>query len=240
MTRDNPLLLDAYCCKGGAARGYQRAGFHVTGVDIEPQPGYAGDRFIQGDAIEYVREHGHRFDVIHASPPCQADNPLVVGTNGGAGGHVSWLDRTRDVLNRVGVPYVIEQPAGRHSLRRDLKLCGEMFPETRPAWNDHGDLIKYGVQRHRYFELGGWTTSGPHTVHHCRKGHRGRIRGWRYGEYFDGPYVAVYGEGGGKASVIEAQAAMGIDWMNNLCDLAEAIPPAYTCWIGEQFLKGRS
>jgi len=68
-------LLDLYCGAGGAAKGYQRAGFYVVGVDIRPQPRYCGDEFLQMDALEYVRRGGvHAFDAIHASPPCQADS----------------------------------------------------------------------------------------------------------------------------------------------------------------------
>src|SRR5688500_14754362 len=67
-------VLDAYCRKGGSSAGYKKAGFHVTGVDKEDHSdAYAGDEFIQGDANEFILEHGHEFDMIHAGPPCQAD-----------------------------------------------------------------------------------------------------------------------------------------------------------------------
>ena len=71
-----PHLLDLFCGAGGAAKGYQMAGFHVTGVDIKAQPRYAGDRFIQADALDYLAKHGHEYDAIHASPPCQRHTRL--------------------------------------------------------------------------------------------------------------------------------------------------------------------
>jgi hypothetical protein len=64
------------------------------------------------------------------------------------------------------------------------------------------------------------------------KPHRGRVAGWRHGEYFDGPYFAVYGLGGGKGTVAQWQTAMGIDWTTERHEIAEAIPPAYTEFIG--------
>jgi DNA (cytosine-5)-methyltransferase 1 len=71
LRRRAPLLLDAYCGQGGASEGYYRAGFNVVGVDNKPQPNYPFE-FHQGDAVEFIKEHGHEFDAIAASPPCQA------------------------------------------------------------------------------------------------------------------------------------------------------------------------
>ncbi|MGW2582370.1 DNA methylase [Streptomyces virginiae] len=219
-----PALLDLYSCAGGAAMGYHRAGFDVTGVDIRPRPNYPFT-FIHGDALTVLAQliksgEIRRFDVAHASPPCQKGCALTVGTNtsrGWGGTHVDLVAPTRELLDASGLPYVIEQPNGKAAIRKDLSLCGEMF--------------SLDVLRHRNFELGRWTA--PQPVH---PKHRGRVRGWRHGEYFDGPYVAAYGSGGGKATVAEMQAAMGIDWTDVREELTEAIPPAFTEWIGGAFL----
>ncbi|MFC8450597.1 DNA methylase [Kitasatospora sp. NPDC057223] len=208
-------ILDAFCCAGGAGTGYNLAGFDVTGIDIRPRPNYPY-RFVQGDAVEYIRAHGAEYDLIHTSPPCQAGCALTVGTNTAMGwgtAHVDLVAATRDAAEATGRPYVIEQPNGRAAVRKDISLCGEMFG--------------LGVLRHRNFELGGWTMPSP-----AHRPHRGRVRGWRHGQYFDGPYVAAYGSGGGKASILEMQQAMGITWTDVREELTEAIPPAYTELIG--------
>jgi hypothetical protein len=93
------------------------------------------------------------------------------------------------------------------------RLCGEMFG--------------LGVIRHRLFETN-WGYKAPAHVKH-----RGKVRGWRHGTFYDGPYVAVYGEGGGKGTTAEWSAALGIDWMTR-DGLRESIPPAYTEHIGHQ------
>jgi DNA (cytosine-5)-methyltransferase 1 len=208
-----PRLLDLFCCAGGAGMGYSRAGFDVVGVDIDPQPNYPFE-FVQGDALQYLAKHGREFDAIHASPPCQGYTALKA-----VHGNV-WpllIEPTRRMLDQIGVPYVIENVQGA-PVRRDLTLCGEMFGLR--------------VIRHRFFELGGWTASRPAHIPH-----RGRVAGWRHGEFFDGPYFAVYGNGGGKGTVAQWQDALGIDWTSDRRELAEAIPPAYTEHIGRQLIR---
>ncbi|MFF9626629.1 DNA methylase [Streptomyces griseosporeus] len=219
-----PRLLDLFCCAGGAAMGYARAGFTVDGCDIADRPNYPFPRH-QGDALTYLAhliETGEirRYAFVHASPPCQHGCALTVGTNASQGwgrSHVDLVAPTRELLDATGLPYVIEQPNGRAKIRKDLTLCGEMFG--------------LGVIRHRNFELGGWTIAQP-----AHRPHRGRVRGWRHGRFYDGPYVAAYGNGGGKPTVPELQAAMGIDWTDVREELTEAIPPTYTEWIGAAFL----
>jgi hypothetical protein len=205
-------VLDLFSCSGGAGMGYHLAGFDVVGVDIEPQPDYPFE-FVQGDALEYLAAHGHEFDAIHASPPCQASSALTKGTNKGRQ-YLNLIPATRAALAGYSVPTVMENVQG-SDLRRDYTLCGEQFG--------------LGVIRHRFFEVNGFTADPL-----AHKEHRGKVAGWRHGVYYDGPYFAVYGLGGGKGSVAEWQDAMGIYWTSSRRALAEAIPPAYTAFIGEQ------
>lgn len=214
MTR--PRLLDLFCGQGGASMGYNLAGFEVTGVDINPMPRYPFT-FVQTDAVEFVREHGHEFDVIHASPPCQGES-LLQAVNNNRDRHPRLIVPTRDALVAAGKPYVIENVVGA-KLFAPIRLCGEMFGLS--------------VIRHRLFESNVPLAAPVHVKH------RGRVRGWRHGVYHDGPYVAVYGEGGGKGTTAEWSAAMGIDWMTR-DGLREAIPPAYTEHVGAAIREGQA
>lgn len=233
-----PILLDLFCRMGGATVGYQRAGFHVIGVDIDPQPGYPGDEFVQDDVIDVLeRVVAQTFwphsapALIHASPPCQEGSAPNRGSNKGKKEHPQLVPPTRELLNRIGLPYVIEQPAdcAPDLIRKDLVLCMDSFKGTMPPpW----------VQKHRAFEISGFTVEQPKHVKH-----QGYVRGWRGrhgdtpGFFRDGPYVAGYGNGGGKATTEELRHAMGIDWMTERFDLCEAIPPAYTLYIGAEFRR---
>jgi hypothetical protein len=194
--------------------GYLRAGAEVVhGVDIVPRPNYCGTGFTQTDALSGLAELISRgvpigYDLIHASCPCQEASTLTRGTNRSQG----W--------GREHLPYVIEQPQGSRIIRRDLRLCMDMWPVEPPR-----------VWRHRDFEVSGFTV--PQPVH---AKHVGRVRGWRHGVRHAGDYVAAYGSGGGKATVAEMQHALGIDWTDVREELTEAIPPAYTEHIGRAFL----
>lgn len=217
LSRRRPKVLDLFCCAGGAGMGYHRAGFDVVGVDITPRPRYPF-RFILGDALDAMREMCQDFDLVHASPPCQAHTALTKGTNAGRQ-YVDLIPQMRELCEWFGVPWVIENVPGA-DIRRDLTLCGEMFG--------------LGVIRHRHFEINWWGGEPEQPEH--RK-HRGPVRGWRHGVWRDGPYIAAYGRGGGKGTVPEMQTAMDIHWTDVREELTEAIPPAYTEYIGRQFQR---
>jgi C-5 cytosine-specific DNA methylase len=217
-------LLDLFCGAGGASAGYHRAGFEVTGVDRVWQRRYPY-QFKWSEALYFLRtfavEIRHTYDVIHASPPCQDYSTLTQGNRMRADWwdeHEDLIGATRAGLQHIGIPWVLENvPAS--WIRPDIELCGEMF-----------DL---GVIRHRYFEIGNWKP----VDQLAHREHRGPVRGWRHGVYVDGPYLQVYGSGGGKGTVEQWRQAMGIDWPMTRAEIAEAIPPAYTEWIGGQLLK---
>lgn len=205
-----PRILDLFSGAGGAARGYQLAGFHVTGVDHRVQPRYAGDEFIEADALDYLAAHGAEYDAIHASPPCHDHTVLAART--GEDGTGGLLAATRDALDQTGLPYAIENVPGA-PMRPDIILCGEMF----------------GLRtiRHRWFELGGWWALCPmHPPHTARTSTRNRMRDW-----LAGLHVSVTGDVG----TYLGREAMGIDWMTG-AELSQAIPPAYTRFVGEQLL----
>jgi len=212
-----PRVLDLFCCAGGAGMGYWLAGFDVVGVDIIERSRYPFE-FIQADALTVMRERCQDFHLVHASPPCQAHTSLTKGTNRGRK-YIDLIPEMRELCLWYGVDWVMENVPGA-PLRRDLTLCGEQF--------------NLGVIRHRDFELG-WIGAQPVQPMPHRK-HRGPVRGWRHGVYRDGPYIAAYGKGGGKGSVAEMQAAMGIWWTDVHEELTEAIPPAYTEWIGREWV----
>jgi DNA (cytosine-5)-methyltransferase 1 len=199
-------LLDLFCGAGGAAMGYYRAGFDVTGVDISPQPRYPFT-FVQADAMTYPLDG---FDAIHASPPCQDHSSLsALHAKHGTG----WmLAGTRDRLSTQSRPWVIENVPGA-PLRADYRLCGCMF-----GLDD--------LRRDRWFETSwrGFDLRSP-CVH---TGQTITVAG--HGA--DGRY---YRNGGTVPTVEDWRRVMGIDWMTQ-AELAQAIPPAYTEHIGARLL----
>jgi len=209
-----PRLLDLFCCAGGAAAGYARAGFEVVGVDIKPQPRYPFE-FHQGDAIHYLLQHWREFDVIHASPPCQAYSPLnALPSTKSADEHPDLVAVTRAALDLTGLPYVIENVMTAPLIKdRSIVLCGGMF-----------GLRTY---RHRRFESNAALLSPGHPKHVIRTATKRRRELWDQGWH-----VSITGDVG----TYVGPAAMGIDWMTGN-ELSEAIPPAYSEFIGSQLLE---
>jgi DNA (cytosine-5)-methyltransferase 1 len=215
-----PRLLDLFCGAGGCAKGYQRAGFYVVGVDVKSQPHYCGDEFIEADALEVLREEDLRgialpFDAIHASPPCQGysalkglttfDYPLLVAS-------------VRDLLRETGLPYAIENVMGA-PLHHPFRLCGSSFGLR--------------VWRHRLFETN-WPIGMVPLCSHQQHPEPLDVTGT------GGPSSKPRSAPGGglsrkPANLAEAREAMGIDWMTRP-ELAEAIPPAYCEFIGHQLM----
>ena len=217
------VLLDTYCGGGGAARGYQQAGFEVVGVDIKPQPHYIGEHFIQADALDvlYALSHGdcwpdqcdqphdwhlEDFVAIHASPPCQAYS-RATAWRGNRGDHPDLIGPTQDVLRLTGLPYVLENvQEARHLLSAPFMLCGTMFG--------------LNLQSHRFFErnfpafaLG----RCHHTPHNVSRDH-----GKKYPESM-------------------LRASLGCMGMT-VHEARQAIPPAYTNCVGvqlRQYLEAR-
>lgn len=218
-----PRILDLFSGAGGAAVGYHRAGFDVLGVDINPQPRYPFE-FHQADALEFVAEHGHRFDAIHASPPCQLYTSVnrIVKLKGRT--YPDLVAPTREVLSKSGKSWVIENVAG-SPLKFAARVCGSAFG--------------LDVRRHRYFEGSFVLFSTP--CYHARQDKLGARfpscfqsrKALNNGRRHLSTVVQVYGHTGGKALW---PAAMGIDWMTSK-ELTQAIPPAFTEYIGKQLME---
>jgi DNA (cytosine-5)-methyltransferase 1 len=213
-----PRLLDLFCGAGGAAMGYHRAGFEVVGVDINPQPHYPFE-FIQSDwedpltVLPGLWEREGIPYAIHASPPCQAYSTMTKRW-GRSDEHPDLVAPVRERLIEIEAPYVIENVVGA-PLKNAIRLCGSSFG--------------LAVQRHRLFEM----SAPPLLVPPCQH---------------DGPALQVNGHPGGSSrrdpkarfgGIDEWRAGMGIDWMS-APELAEAIPPAYTEWIGRQLVVERA
>jgi len=200
--------LDLFCCAGGAGEGYRRAGFDVTGVDIETQPKNP-HRFIQADAMEFLREHGHEYDFIHASPPCQQYTKAAKQWRKEGRQYPDLISKTREALQANGKPWVIENVPGA-PLLNPITLNGSTF----------GIL----VHRPRLFETSFPLEQPPMPPMKPVK--MGRpIR--------EGDVVQPVGHFSG---VDYARRQMGLPWMGQK-ELAQAIPPTYTEWIARQWLS---
>jgi DNA (cytosine-5)-methyltransferase 1 len=213
VSPDRPWLLDLFCGAGGCAKGYQRAGFYVVGVDIEPQPNYCGDEFVQADALD-PPVLWDDFAAAHASPPCQFATDYQRRP-----GHVrrspNVIPAAREILRASGLPYVIENVTkARAHLLEPIQLCGSSFG--------------LDVQRHRLFECPfpimarpcdhSWQTPRFPAATNRQRNSRRTVE------------VGVW-----RVPLEIQQRAMGIDWMTRE-ELSQAIPPAYTEHIGHYLM----
>jgi len=203
-------VLDLYCGAGGAGMGYHRAGFEVVGVDLAPMPNYPFE-FHQGDALEYVKAHGHDFDAIHASPPCQRHSAMTSCRPGLAAEYPDLIGPTRNLLIASGLPWVIENVPGA-PLIDPVWLCGQMFG--------------LDLYRHRGFESSVKLAAPAHPAHVTPAS--------KAGHWTPGTVMSVAGH---VSPMWKAREVMGgIDWMNR-DELGEAVPPAFTEFVGAQLIE---
>ena len=212
MLATKPRLLDLFCCQGGAARGYQKVGFHVTGVDIESQPRYCGDEFHQADALEYLADHWREYDAFHASPPCQGYSEQTKKIY--RGNHPDLIAKTREALLMTGKPYVIENVENaRRLMLNPTLLCGTMFGVN--MW------------RHRYFETSFQMELTPPCNH---------------GDYPEPVLITGTTrrkpENGGRFeySAQQCRDESGLTWMTRH-GMDEAILPVFTECTGRQLMQ---
>jgi len=210
-------VLDLFCGAGGAGMGYHQAGFEVVGVDINPQPNYPFE-FHQADAMTYPIEG---FDLIHASPPCQAYSQSVRSTDS------KWVP-TRGKLEPKLIggirerikhqPYVIENVLGAVPyMDNPVMLCGLTLGLVIP--------------RHRFFESNFNIEEFPHEGH---KGYAKKYARENNIEYRD---MTVTGKGRHAGTSDRWKSFMGIDWYMTQPEIVESLPPAYSKYIGEQFYE---
>lgn len=228
-----PKLLDLFSCAGGAGMGYHRAGFEVFGVDKDPQPRnphwfHCGDaievlaNLTAGDGVAFDHPDGRRQMVCltdiaaaHASPPCQKFTAYRRRGAGVGDAYENLIPETREALQATGLPYVIENvETAKGELLNPVRYCGSSFA--------------LDVRRHRLFESNvaldappcdhSWQTPRfPPATNRTNLRRTVEVGVWRI--------------------PLETQRrAMGIEWME-LRELSEAIPPAYTEFIGRQLMR---
>jgi len=194
--------------------GYALAGFDVIGVDIKIQPRYPFE-FHQENAFDYLLKHGHEFDAIHASPPCQ--HYSIATHNHNKHKHPDLIPETRFKLEHTGKPYIIENvPGASNSMVNPIMLCGTQF-----------GLKTY---RHRLFESNILLLGMHHIPHRDNVPKVGK-------GISDKGFISIAGHWSGKKTPKDyGQRAMGIDWMT-VSEMSQAIPPAYTRYLGKQLIR---
>lgn len=220
-------LLDLFCCAGGAGYGYHLAGFEVIGVDIQPQPHYPF-AFYQDDALLVLDTllaggiwNGYTlasFDAIHASPECKAYTNCNLSPKAN---YQMLIGAVRQRLHRSNKPYILENVIGaKKHMQASLMLCGTMFGLP--------------MERHRLFESNVFMfPPAPcnHSIAHIAVyGHS------VWDSWLEGTPRKDGRKRPDSVSIDVGRRSMGIDWMN-INELAEAIPPAYTQFLGGQLMQ---
>ena len=201
-------LLDLFCGAGGAAMGYSRAGFdEIVGVDIKPQPRYPFT-FVETDALKYLKEHGHEFDAIHASPPCQAYSimhnlPWLKGRE-----YPELILPTRELLQAVGKPYVIENVMGARYGAPGIEKRGLEAHGMQAGWLC-GAMFGLPFYRHRLFETNWFWMQPGHPKHIVRNAGKGGVSwdSWKNRRKQDGDLM----NGNGSFIFSDAEDGRGIE-----------------------------
>jgi DNA (cytosine-5)-methyltransferase 1 len=223
MTR--PLLLDLCCGEGGSAAGYIRAGFDVLGIDTRDCRDRYPGRFERMDALDALDLYQRDVDAIHTSPPCQR------WTHGNVANDVArypdLITAHRAALVEIGKPYVIEN-VPRAPLRSPLTLCGTMFGLTA---TDVDGVLLY-LRRHRQFESSEKLEAPGKCAHLPGVQWAGAYGGARR----DKEQARHVRHGGYVPSYAVLCRLLDVGWMTER-GLFQAIPPAYTEWLGTQLLR---
>lgn len=218
-------LLDLFCCAGGCSAGYTAAGFTCYGVDNRlaplrryPYPAVLADAMavLAGRVLDLSV-----FDVIHASPPCQA---YSITRHTHHREHPDLLPWVLDALEDWGGVWVVENVPGA-PMPPDLTItvCGA----HRRAYDPHsGRTLR--LRRHRLF-----ASNVPLMAHPC--GCDSVQTGGVYSGGSVTPTAAKIRGGGYTPPTAVRRELMGIDWMTQ-DQLSQAIPPDYTADIGRQLV----
>ena len=220
---ESPMILDLFCGGGGAAEGYLRTfpNAKLVGVDIRDHSTNYPAEFVQGDAIEYLKAHGKKYDLVHASPPCQGYSKHVTSASS------RWVPTKgkdepkliaplRSILARYNRSYVIENVMGaKEHLIDPVILCGTMFGLP--------------ISRHRLFETSFDVVVPPHPKCIGVAKDYAEERGWEYRD------MSVTGKGRRTGTADRWSEILGIKHRMTQAELSEAIPPAYTEYISQQW-----